>query len=251
MDMTPSDKPDDKPDVRDYDGMRKIIGKKVRFSLQNQAQTTLTSSADTEQITALQIFFAQDATLPRLTVLDFVVWAAAKNLKFSQHINSCFHVPTKKVVEFVLPSIGIAFDTPDGLKIPVIEYTHRLTLFALAEHLRELQIGSETSIFTPQQHQNSTFTIYHLDSDAAETFTPVSKYPQTASLGFSAIKNSPKAEPANGAVVITQRIFLSLTINAQIATEHEGARFLRDVVHSLENASTELATLGTDESFYC
>lgn len=75
MDMTPSDKPDDKSDVRDYGGMRKIIGNKVRFSLQNQAQMTLTSSADTGQITTLQTFFAQDATLPRLTTLDFIVWA--------------------------------------------------------------------------------------------------------------------------------------------------------------------------------
>jgi Pyruvate/2-oxoglutarate dehydrogenase complex, dihydrolipoamide acyltransferase (E2) component, and related enzymes len=238
MDMTPPDKPDDgkPPPTRDYEGMRKIVGDHARLSLQSQAQMTLTTSADAVQITTLQTTFSQDATLPRLTILDFVVWAAAKNLKFFPRTNSCFHVPTEKIIEFVLPTIGIAFDMPDGQKIPVIEYTHRLKLFALAERLRQLQNASETSIFAPEQHQNSTFTIYHLGSDTAETSTPVNQYPQTASLGFSAVKT---------------RVFLSLTINAQIVSEHEGARFLRDIVHSLENASTELAVLGMDESFYC
>ena len=216
-------------------GVRKVVAKRMMESLTTTAQLTLNTSANAAGILALRkkVKNADEALgLNKITLNDLVCFAVSRTLLKYPVFNA--HLEDGVLTEFEQVHLGFACDTPRGLLVPVIRSAQSLGLKAFSDEAKRLAGAAIDGTLSPDYLSGGTFTVSNIGSFGIETFTPVINLPQTAILGVGAITPRP-ALASDGTIGVQQRLNLSLTIDHQVIDGADGARFLRDLVASIEN----------------
>ena len=222
-------------------GIRKVIAERMHASLQNSAQLTMTASFCAESLLAYRKQLkaqAEQLGLPNITINDMIVFAVSRVLKRHPQLNA--HYLGDKILQFADVHIGVAVDTERGLLVPVLRNADQRSLASISQTFKPLAIACQEGKASPDDLQGGTFTITNLGALGIETFTPVLNVPEVAILGVGGLQLKPYPS-ADGEVVFKQSISLSLTIDHQATDGAPGARFLNDLVASLENFNLVLA----------
>ncbi len=221
--------------------IRKIIARKMHESLANTAQLTFNRSFD---VSALQAFRAKVKAngeamgLPNITLNDMVVCATSKVLMRHPDLNA--HFLGDGVRYYNTVHMGVAVDTDRGLMVPVVRNAQTLSLSEISTSAKPLIEAAQSGSISPDHLQGGTFTITNLGMMGIESFTPVLNTPEVGILGVCGIV--PKAVMnKDGSVKHVPSITLSLTVNHQVVDGSPAARFLQDLVDTLENFELALA----------
>lgn len=215
--------------------IRKIIAKSMHASLANSAQLTLNSSFDATDILAFRKNLKENAEsmgLPNITLNDIVIYAVSRALIRHREINSHFMGETLKL--FNTAHIGVACDTPRGLMVPTMFGADKRSLADIAVQSKALTTACKDGSISPDLLTGGTFTITNLGTLGVESFTPVLNPPQSGILGVCGLVERTK----NG--VPYKAMGLSLTFDHRAIDGADAARFLQDVIKSLENFSLSL-----------
>jgi pyruvate dehydrogenase E2 component (dihydrolipoamide acetyltransferase) len=129
-------------------------------------------------------------------------------------------------------NLGLAFDTPNGLLVPVLSGVQALDAAQLREARDELARRVAGRAVTMADLAGGTFTISNLGGFGVEYFTPVLNPPQVAILGVGAF--TPTVDGAT-------RIPLSLTFDHRVNDGAAAALLLR----SIQDHLTDRALLGS------
>ena len=222
-------------------GIRKIIAERMRASLGETAQLTLTRAFNA---TAIQSYRAKikargaEYGLPEVTVNDLIAYATVRTLKKHPALNA--HFLGDKIVQHAAVHLGIAVDTPRGLMVPVVRDASTLSIAALSAAVKPLAKSCQEGRVNPDNLQGGTFTITNLGALGIEAFTPVLNAPEVAILGVGGFKLQPY-RTAQG-VEFADFITLSLTIDHQAVDGAPAARFLKDLCDALENIELVLTS---------
>lgn len=234
------------PEAVAYQGIRKLIGERMRESLANTAQLTLNASARADGLLAARKIFkenAKEAGLPDISINDLVCWVVARTLASFPEINACFDRAGAVINRHKNVNLAFAVDTPRGLMVPVVTDAARRTLADLAALLVERAAACRQGNINPDFLSGGTFTVTNLGGMGIESFTPVLNPPQVGILGVCAITKT--AVPgADGGVVFEPRIGLSLTFDHQAVDGAPAARFLQAVAKGIESVQAALALYG-------
>ena len=242
-------------------GMRGVIAERMTASLRSMAQLTLTMDVDMSAVVAERATLveaarsasdddagnfdgdarnpdddagnpdsdAPDAAVPGYT--DYVVAAAAAALRAYPRVNS--QVTADAVALLGDIHVGLAVALDDGLLVPVIRHTDRLSLAEIAAETKRLAGGARSGGLGYDDFQGATFTVTALGMFGVDAFTPVINPPNTAILGVGRIRTetdwssgSPEARP-----VLT----LSLTWDHRAFDGAPAARFTGAVRDWLES----------------
>lgn len=228
-------------DVPEYEevklsNIRKIIAKSMHASLANSAQLTLTSSFDATEILEYRRKLKENAEslgLPNITINDIIIYVVSRALVRHREMNSHFMGESMRL--FNTAHIGVACDTPRGLMVPTLFGADKRSLADIAAQSKALTSACKDGSINPDLLTGATFTITNLGTLGVETFTPVLNPPQSGILGVGGI-----VERTKGGVPY-KAICLSLTFDHRALDGADAARFLQDVVKSLENFSLTLA----------
>ncbi len=222
-------------------GIRKIIAERMVQSLSSTAQLTMNATA---KATNLQVYRAQikagaeSAGLPNITIGDMIVFAVSRVLPRHPAMNA--HFLGDRIVEYDDCNIGVAVDTERGLMVPVIPQAQRLSLAALAATFKPLATSCQEGSIDPVHLQGGTFTVTNLGALGVEHFTPVLNAPEVGILGIGGLSLKPYPGK-DGEVEFIPSIALSLTIDHQALDGAPAARFLKDLVNTIENFQLALA----------
>lgn len=228
-------------DVPEYEevrlsNIRKIIAKSMHASLANSAQLTLNSSFDATEILGYRRKLKEKAEslgLPNITLNDIIIYVVSRALVRHREINSHFLGESMKL--FNTAHIGVACDTPRGLMVPTLFGADKRSLADIAVQSKALTSACKDGSISPDLLTGGTFTITNLGTLGVETFTPVLNPPQSGILGVGGLVERTK----DG--VPYKAMGLSLTFDHRALDGADAARFLQDVVNSLENFSLTLA----------
>jgi pyruvate dehydrogenase E2 component (dihydrolipoamide acetyltransferase) len=208
-------------------GVRKIISERMLGSLGSTAQLTFNMTADAQRLLSLRARFkASEAALglAGVTIGDLVLFAVSRVLPRFPNANAILENGILRAFERV--HLALAVDTPRGLMVPVIRNADLLSLREISAEAKRLAAACQAGSVNPDELSGGTFTVSNLGAFGIESFTPVLNAPQTAILGVNAIM--PRvAAGANGAVVLEQRIGLSLTVDHQVIDGAPAARLLK------------------------
>ena len=127
----------------------------------------------------------------KLTLLAFIVNAAAKSLQKFPRFNSSLNNDLKSITQKKYVNIGIAVNTERGLIVPVIKEADKKGVLEIAENIQELAEKARTNKITPSDIEGGNFTISNLGGISGTNFTPVINIPEVAILGISPSKMSP------------------------------------------------------------
>jgi pyruvate dehydrogenase E2 component (dihydrolipoamide acetyltransferase) len=206
------------PGATDMGGLRAVIARNMRRSVQETAPVTLTTTAD-----------VTDTASSHITA--WVVGAVAVALGDHHWLNG-----TREGDQFTVAEtahVAIAIQTEDGLVAPVVRDPAASSLEDIAAEISRLADRARSRELASTDYEGGTFTVTSLGSFGVDAFTPIINLPQVASLGVGALRTVPRFDEV-GAVVPRRLMTLSLTFDHAFVDGAPAAEFLARVVELLE-----------------
>lgn len=218
-------------------GMRNIIAKRMKESLQSSAQLTLTMKVDVTDLVILQkqateTLQKHDST--KLTLTDFVAKAVVLSLKEHPKMNSAYIEDNIILYESI--HLGLAVALKNGLVVPVIRNAENCTIRQLSKKGKELARCARDGQLPIEDMQGSTFTISNLGAYGVEHFTPILNTPETGILGVGSAYDTPLyiGEELERRTILP----LSLTFDHRVLDGAPAAAFLQTLKRYLEEPIT-------------
>ncbi|NNV03839.1 MULTISPECIES: dihydrolipoamide acetyltransferase family protein [Bacillales] len=214
-------------------GMRKVIAERMKHSLMQSAQLTITMHADVTDLLRMKEQVAgelQERCGVKLTVTDLIARAVVLALSRHKDMNSAFlgdHIERYEEIH-----LGIAVALEKGLVVPVIRRAGTLSLAELSGTIRSLVDRARQNQLAPDEMKGSTFTITNLGGYGVDTFTPILNPPETGILGVGAAKDTPVF--VGDELVRRSMLPLSLTFDHRVLDGAPAAAFLATVKRYLE-----------------
>ncbi len=228
-----------------HSNIRKVIARSMQASLSQMAQLTLNTSFDASDVLALRarlkkagdsgLKAEQGFTLAENvpTLNDIILYAASRVL--SRHASCNAHYDDEKMTFFNHVHLGVAVDTPRGLMVPTVFNADLMNLSALSAEVKTVVAACQKGTISPDALKGGTFTVTNLGTMGIESFTPVINPPQTCILGVDTIMT--RVREVNGELKGYPAMGLSLTFDHRALDGAPAAKFLKDLVKTLENFS--------------
>jgi pyruvate dehydrogenase E2 component (dihydrolipoamide acetyltransferase) len=173
---------------------------------------------------------------PKLTLLSFLLKAAAVTLKEFPRFNSSLDRSGEALILKKYFHIGVAVDTENGLVVPVIRDVDRKGLLALAEELADVSRRARERKLRPEDLAGGCFSISSLGGIGGTAFTPIVNAPEVAILGVSRTQHKPVW--IDGSFQPRLMLPLSLSYDHRVIDGAEAVRFttrLRAVLSDIRN----------------
>jgi pyruvate dehydrogenase E2 component (dihydrolipoamide acetyltransferase) len=212
-------------------GRRKVIAERMRGSLAQTAQLTVSMEVDMTDALHLREQLRQLAPEDRQpTITDVVMRAALLGLAEHPALNATLINGRLEVHSDV--NIGLAVDADEGLIVPVVKAAQLLDLTSLAMRTRDVAARARSNSLHADDVQGGTFTVTSLGPLGVDFFTPILNPPQVAILGIGRVFT--KLVLQNGRVEERQMLYLNLSFDHQAVDGAPAARFLQSVKRLLE-----------------
>jgi pyruvate dehydrogenase E2 component (dihydrolipoamide acetyltransferase) len=213
-------------------GMRGTIAKRMRASLQEMAQLTLTMDGGIDAVLADRAARKQShGTAPSIT--DYVVAATARALLRHPTINA--QVIDAGIALLPEVHVGLAVAVDGGLLVPVIRDTAHLELDDLAAETKRRADAASAGSLRPTDLEGGTFSVSALGMFGVDAFTPVINPPNAGILGIGRVRDD--VTISDGQVAVVKRLTLSLTWDHRVLDGAPAAEFCRTIVELLADPS--------------
>ncbi len=169
----------------------------------------------------------------KLTFIPFIIKAVVEALKEHPRFNSSYDGQTGEIVLKKYYNIGIAVDSPDGLRVVVIKDADKKDVVGLAIELQKLRKKIADGNIALEDLQGSTFTITNVGSLGGYLSVPMINPPEVAILGTHTIKDT--AVVKDGQIKIGKTLPMSLSFDHRVVDGADAARFLGSIIKRLQD----------------
>ncbi len=218
-----------------FAGLRQAIAEQMVASLQTMAQVTLTTEAD---VTGLVDFHERLRRTSDVSLTSLIVRATAAALRQHPLLNATLVGDEIQLLPEVHVAVGVALD--EGLIVPVIRNTDRLTLGQVDQELKRLSAGARAGTLSVDEVTGGTFTITNLGMYGVDAFTPIVNPPEAAILGVGRVIEKPAIY--RGELARRSLMVLSLTFDHRLVDGAPAAAFLQTLREMLEQPALAFAT---------
>jgi pyruvate dehydrogenase E2 component (dihydrolipoamide acetyltransferase) len=218
-----------------------LTGQRMLESVQTAPQFALTLSADMTQALRLREAIAEQpkaegALRPSITAI--LVKVVAEALKHHPRANATFKEGQIAVYQHI--NIGIALGNAAELVVPVIRDADQKSLAQVARQIEAFQEKGKHMRFTVEDLSGGTFTLSNLGMYGIERFNAILIPGQSAILAAGRIVKTPVCgdeyiDLEDGTIALRPLIHLTLTVDHRVLDGVQGALFLSEIKHLLEN----------------
>ncbi|MEM6687893.1 MAG: 2-oxo acid dehydrogenase subunit E2 [Planctomycetota bacterium] len=224
--------------------VRKTISAQMHASWSTVPRVTNFDDADITDLEALRKSSKEDYAAQglKLTTMPFLVKAVATALRHHPAINAIVDQQNEQIIYKDYVNVGIAVDTEDGLKVPVLRNTDHMGIPQVARAIAEVAAKSRGGGLKLDDMRGGTFTISNLGAIGGQYSTPIVNIPEVAILLVGRSRKLPVVMPDDS---IQPRLMmpLSLSYDHRLVDGGTAARFLNDVIGYLEAPSRLLLAL--------
>jgi pyruvate dehydrogenase E2 component (dihydrolipoamide acetyltransferase) len=216
--------------------MRQIIARRLTESMYTAPHYYLTVAVGMDELLAARARLNAGRE-KKITLNAFLMTIAARALARHPRVNSSWNGET--LLQHSSADIGLAVALPDGLITPVVRDCGRKGIAAIDAELSDLVERARAGKLAPPEYAGATFTISNLGAAGIDEFTAIINPPGSAILAVGSVRKEPVVE--NDAVVVRQRMRVTLSCDHRIIDGAVGAAFLRELADMLENPLLALA----------
>lgn len=211
--------------------MRQAIARRMTESTQTSPQFYVTSEVDMDGAMALRheinALMAEDA---KVSVNDLIIKAAALALREYPNLNASF--TGDNVIRRGHINIGNAVALAAGLLTVVVRDADQKHLSQIAAEMKAMVGRVRSGKVQGADIEGSTFSISNLGKWDVNNFIAIINPPEAAILATGTVKQVPVIK--GGAVVASQRMFVSISADHRVTDGAEAAAFLQAVKQKLE-----------------
>jgi len=172
----------------------------------------------------------------KLTLLPFIGLALARVLKQFPQCNAHYDKERNVISRHAAVHLGIATQTADGLKVPVVKHSESLSLRELAAEIRRVSTAARENTAKRDELMGSTITITSLGRLGGIVTTPVINLPEVAIIGVNNAVDRPMV--VDGQVVIRKMMNLSSSFDHRFVDGYDAAMMIQELKALLEQPAT-------------
>ena len=219
-------------------GVRRVIAKKMSESKRNIPHFTYVDEIDVTQFEALRRHLNENRRddQPKLTFLPLLITALAKVLREFPQCNATYDAEREVVVRHKALNVGIATQTKDGLKVPVIRQAQAKDLWQLADEVKSLSELARNGKATKDQLTGSSITITSLGALGGIVTTPVINAPEVGIIGVNKAVERPVV--IDGQITVRTMMNLSVSFDHRFVDGYDAADMVRVIKGLIEYPAT-------------
>lgn len=213
-------------------GVRRMIANRMAAAKRAIPHFSYVEEVDVTALEQLRQTLAQRHPQQPLTYLPFIAMALLRSIPSLPNSNGHFDGDADTLTRYGHVHLGIAAQTPDGLKVPVVRHAQRLDLWGLAREIRRVSSAAKDGSLPPAELSGSTITLTSLGKLGGIASTPVINAPEVAIIGVNKAVDRPVV--ADGAIVIRRQMNLSASFDHRIVDGYDAAALIAAIKALIE-----------------
>jgi 2-oxoisovalerate dehydrogenase E2 component (dihydrolipoyl transacylase) len=219
-------------------GLRRVIAERLTESARSIPQYSYVEECDVTRLEALRKHLndRRPPAAPPLTFLPFIVAALARTLGRFPQCNALYDSARGVLVKHNAVHVGVATQTPQGLKVPVVRNAESRALHDLAAEIRRVSEAARTNKSAREELTGSTITVTSLGKLGGIASTPMINMPEVAIIGIN--KAIDRAVVVDGQVTVRLMMNLSSSFDHRFVDGYDAASMIQALKDLLEQPAT-------------
>ena len=219
-------------------GLRRIIAERMSEANREVPNFTYVEEIDITALESLRKHLNSQSTEPsaRLTLLPFLSLALIRALRNYPQCNTTYDKNRNTLTRHGPVNLGIATQTTDGLKVPVVRNADQLGLRELAAEIRRVSEAAKNNTARKDELSGSTITITSLGKLGGIVSTPVINLPEVSIIGVNRAVERPAV--IDGQVVVRLMMNLSSSFDHRFVDGYDAAAMIQLIKNMLEHPAT-------------
>jgi 2-oxoisovalerate dehydrogenase E2 component (dihydrolipoyl transacylase) len=219
-------------------GVRRVIAQRMAEAKRNIPHFAYVEEVDVTELESLRqhLNVKLSGDTPKYTLLPLVVAALTRVLERFPQCNAHYDASRETILRHRAIHVGIATQTRDGLKVPVVRHAEALALAELAGEIRRVAEAARTNKASRDELSGSTITITSLGKLGGIASTPVINSPEVAIIGLNRMVERPVVR--EGAIAVRQIMNLSSSFDHRFVDGFDAAAMIQALKEKLEHPAT-------------
>ena len=216
-------------------GLRRLIAERMSEAKRNIPHFAYVEEVDVTELESLRLHLnvTRPASAGALSYLPLVVMALTRVLESFPQCNVLYDAARGVLVRHRVVHVGIATQTPDGLKVPVVRNAQAMELWEVAGEIRRLAERARSGKATRDELIGSTITVTSLGKLGGIASTPIINAPEVAIIGLNKAVERPVVH--QGAVVVRRIMNLSSSFDHRFVDGYDAAAMIQALKDLLEH----------------
>lgn len=223
-------------------GLRRKIAERMELANREIPQISYVEEVDITALESLRVFLNSKAEAKddSLTLLPFISMALVRALAEFPQCNAHYDKERNVIIRHHAVHLGIATQTDDGLKVPVVRNAEARSLQNLSAEIRRVSTAARDNSAKREELSGSTITITSLGKLGGIVTTPIINLPEVAIIGVNKALDRPMVE--NGQVVVRRMMNLSSSFDHRFVDGYDAAAIIQCLKGYLEQPATLFIT---------
>ena len=219
-------------------GVRRVIATRMTDAKRNIPHFAYVEEVDVTELESLRQHLNErlPAGAASLTFLPFIGAALTRVLVDFPQCNAHYDAERNVLTRHHGVHLGVATQTPDGLKVPVVRHAEALTLWDLAAEIRRVSEAARAGKASREELSGSTITITSLGKLGGIVSTPIINAPEMAIIGVNKAVDRPMV--VNGAITVRRMMNLSSSFDHRYVDGYDAAAMIQALKDLLEHPAT-------------
>ena len=219
-------------------GLRRIIAERMSAATREIPHFTYVEEIDITELDALRKHLNEKnaGSAEKLTLLPFLGLALIRVLKDFPQCNATYDKERNVLLQHADVHLGIATQTPDGLKVPVVRHAQTRSIDDLANEMRRVSAAARNNSIAKDELTGSTITITSLGKLGGIASTPIINMPQVGIIGVNRATERPVV--LKGQVVVRLMMNLSSSFDHRFVDGYDAAAMIQRIKELLEHPAT-------------
>ena len=219
-------------------GIRRVIAQRMSESARSIPHFSYVEEVDISALHAMREHL--NATAPKgappLSYLPFIVAALVRALQRYPQCNAHYDAAREMVLRHRAVHVGIATQTSEGLKVPVVRNADQLKLRALAAEINRVTTAARDRSAKREELSGSTITVTSLGKLGGIASTPIINMPEVAIIGVNRAVERPMV--VAGAIAVRRMMNLSSSFDHRFVDGADAAGLIQALRDLLEHPAT-------------
>ncbi len=219
-------------------GLRRLIAERMSEAKRNIPHFAYVEEVDVTELESLRMHLNQSRAKDAgsLSYLPLVVMALTRVIESFPQCNVLYDAARGVLIRHRAVHVGIATQTPDGLKVPVVRNAQALGLWEVAAEIRRLAERARSNKATREELVGSTITVTSLGKLGGIASTPIINAPEVAIIGLNKAVERPVVH--QGSVAVRRIMNLSSSFDHRFVDGYDAAAMIQALKERLEHPAT-------------
>ena len=227
-------------------GVRRVIAQRMSDSKRNAPHFAYVEEVDVTDLEALRVrlnIARKAAGGESLTYLPFIARALVAALAGFPQCNAHYDAARNVLLRHAAVHLGIATQTPDGLKVPVVRDVARRDLDDLTTEIRRVTEAARSGRARREELSGSTITLTSLGKLGGIVSTPILNAPEVAIIGIN--KAVERVVVHHGEIAIRRIMNLSSSFDHRFVDGYDAAALIQALKARIETPQDIFGDLTT------